>query len=237
VDQAAIRGEALRLVLGGKALLSGVDISIRRGEVFGVLGANGAGKTSLLRVLAGDLPPVSGKVWLFGVDVTRMPLWERARRGLGYVPQGPSVLFDLTVSDNIRTFERAAASSPRSKAVPVAERASTVGLDNRLDVRARDLSGGERRRLEILRGLISDPLVLICDEPFSGGDPAHVRSLSSLLRAHADRGRAVLLADHRVAEALGICDEAILMVDGRALHVGEASAFTEHPAVKGRYLG
>jgi lipopolysaccharide export system ATP-binding protein len=232
VDEAAIRGEALRLVLGGKALLSGVDISIRRGEVFGVLGANGAGKTSLLRVLAGDLPPVSGKVWLFGVDVTRMPLWERARRGLGYVPQGPSVLFDLTVSDNIRTFERAARARRRAPT----EWAEMLALEAHLHVRAGELSGGERRRLELLRAMIGDPKVLLCDEPFAAGDPMHIRLLAKMLRDVADAGGAVVVADHRLSDAMAICDRAMLLADGVVETVADAPQFVDHPAVRGRYL-
>jgi ABC-type lipopolysaccharide export system ATPase subunit len=143
------------------------------------------------------------------------------------------VLLDLTVADNLRTFERAA----RVPARDPSERAATVELSDRLDVRARDLSGGERRRLELLRVLVPDPQVLICDEPFAAGDPIHVRLLSALLRAHADRGRAVLLADHRLADALEICDEALLLADGSVLASGPARGFADHPAVRGRYLG
>lgn len=228
-----IRGEALRLVLGGKELLAGVDIAVARGEVFGVLGPNGAGKTSLLKVLAGDVSARSGTVWLNGTDVTNLPLWRRARCGLGYVPQSPSVLLDLTVSENIRTFEAAARVDRRT----AGERAALFALESKLDVCARDLSGGERRRLELLRAMVGEPRVLLCDEPFAAGDPGHIRLFAKRLRDMAAAGKTVVIADHRVADTLAICDRAMLLLDGSVELVTEASAFRDHPAVRGRYLG
>ena len=225
--------KGLGVALGGRTVLDSIDVDASAGTVVGVVGASGAGKSTLFRAIAGELSLVRGAVRLEGADVTREPLWQRARRGLGYVPQGPSVLFDLTVAENIGTFERAA----RVPLQPIGARARTVELESRLDVRARDLSGGERRRLELLRALIADPRVLLCDEPFAGGDPVHVRTLGRLLRAHADRGRAVLIADHRVADALSICDDALFLADGNVLARGPAQSLPDHPAVRGRYLG
>jgi lipopolysaccharide export system ATP-binding protein len=225
--------QGLGVVLGGRAVLDGIDLTVSAGTVVGVVGASGAGKSTLFRALAGEVFLARGSVRLAGKDVTGAPLWQRARGGLGYVPQGPSVLFDLTVAENIGTFERAARAAPS----PVVARAETVELEGRLGVRARDLSGGERRRLELLRALIADPRVLICDEPFAAGDPIHVRALGRLLRAHADRGRAVLIADHRIGDALSICDDALFLAEGRVLAKGPAATLPDHPAVRGRYLG
>jgi lipopolysaccharide export system ATP-binding protein len=228
-----LRVRAASVVLGGREVLNRVDVRVPSGKVVGVLGPSGAGKTTLFRAIAGELPLRNGSVLLRGRDVTRAALWQRARAGLGYVPQTPSVLFDLTVADNIRTFEKAASLA----AQPLAERAGVVELEHRLGVRARDLSGGERRRLELLRALLPDPQVLVCDEPFAAGDPVHVRLLSRLLREHADRGRAVLLADHRIADALAICDFALLLSDGEVKTHGLARDFADDPAVRDRYLG
>lgn len=229
----ALRVEGARVVLGGREILSRVDVAVESGTVVGVLGPSGAGKSTLFRAIAGELPLDEGTIVLGGRDVTRAALWQRARAGLGYVPQTPSVLFDLTVADNIRTFEKAASLPSR----PPGERARTVELEGRLGVRARDLSGGERRRLELLRALLPDPRVLVCDEPFAAGDPIHVKLLSRLLREHADRGRAVLLADHRIADALAICDDALLLSDGEVKTRRPARDFADHPAVRDRYLG
>lgn len=225
--------KGLGVSLGGRTVLDSIDVEARAGTVVGIVGASGAGKSTLFRAIAGEVVLMRGTVSLAGADVTREPLWRRARRGLGYVPQSPSVLFDLTVAENIDTFERAA----RVARQPVGARARTVELESRLGVRARDLSGGERRRLELLRALIADPRVLVCDEPFAGGDPVHVQALGRLLRAHADRGRAVLIADHRVADALSICDDALFLADGNVLAHGPARSLPDHPAVRGRYLG
>jgi lipopolysaccharide export system ATP-binding protein len=227
-----LRAEGIRVTVGKLEVLCDVGLEIAKGQVLGVLGPSGAGKTTLFRALVGEVMPRAGRVLLGGVDVTQMPLWRRARHGLGYSPQSSSVLLDLTVADNLRTFLRAAGLQPQ----PVADLAARVELDTRLGVRARDLSGGERRRLELLRALLPDPLVLVCDEPFAAGDPVHVRLLAALLRGHADRGRSVLLADHRVGDALAICDEAMLLADGQVLVRTPAAEFASHPAVRGRYL-
>jgi lipopolysaccharide export system ATP-binding protein len=219
--------------LGQQEILRGIDLDVAVGTVVGVLGPSGAGKTTLFRVLVGELGPDSGRVLLGDQDVTREPLWRRARRGLGYVPQTPSVLFDLSVADNIRTFERACGAPARTPE----ERAESVELSARLDVRARDLSGGERRRLELLRALVAEPKVLVCDEPLTGVDPVHAGRLVKVLRAHADRGMAIIVADHRIREALAICDRALLLLDGRIELSESPESFADHPAVRRRYLG
>jgi lipopolysaccharide export system ATP-binding protein len=231
VAHASIRGEALHVVAGNRRLLSNVDLTAHAGEVFGVFGPNGAGKTTLLKVLAGETVPSSGRVWLDGTEATRLPLWERARRGLGYVPQGPSVLFDLSVEDNIRTFEAAARATRR----PAKEWTKRFGLESKLPVRARDLSGGERRRLELLRAMIGAPKILLCDEPFAAGDPAHARLVAEHVRMVAESGGTVVIADHRMGDTLALCHRAMLLVDGSVERVAPASGFADHPAVRSGY--
>jgi lipopolysaccharide export system ATP-binding protein len=229
----ALRVEGARVVLGGNEILGGVDLALRAGTVLGVLGPSGAGKTTLFRVMVGELMPARGRVLMGPAEVTDEPLWRRARRGLGYLPQTPSVLFDLDVRRNLKTFERALGLRPR----PPAEWAALVELEGRLDVRASSLSGGERRRLELVRTLMAEPRVLVLDEPLTGIDPAGVSGLGRLLRAAAARGAAVVLADHRIREALEFCDQAALLVDGRVEVTANASDFAEHSAVVRRYLG
>jgi len=228
-----IEGRRLRVLRSGKTLLRDVSISAKGGEVLGVLGPSGAGKSTLFRALTGDGPADGGEVLLNGIDVTSWPLWKRARAGVGYVPQSQSVLLSLTVRDNLETFLTIA----RGEATGIEEAASRVGLRDRLDVRAGDLSAGERRRLEIARALAARPKVLICDEPFAGVDPAGASQLAALLRELADDGAAVMLADHHVAEALDTCDRAILLLDGEVAVDATPEGFREHPLVQGRYLG
>jgi lipopolysaccharide export system ATP-binding protein len=229
----ALQATGVRVTRGGKAILRGVDLEAHAGEVIGVLGPSGAGKSTLFRALVGEAPPDEGTIRLGGEDVTRWPLWRRARRGIGYVPQGPSVLWDLSVRENLEVFRRIA----RLPAEDACLAAARVGLEDRLEVLAGELSGGERRRLELARAVTRTPRVLVCDEPFVGVDPAGAGRLGDLLRELADRGATVLLADHHVAEALRVCTRAVLLLDGAVAVAAPAGEFPEHPLVRGRYLG
>ncbi len=222
----------LSVRLGRRDVLRGVALSLRPGEIVGVLGPSGAGKSTLFGALAGEIPLVSGQVRLGGEPLDGLPLWERARRGLGWVPQTPSVLFDLTLEKNLRAFERIAGKPAR----PAGERAAALGLETRIQVRASALSGGERRRLELLRALVAEPRVLLCDEPFSGVDPDGAQRIGRVLRDLVLCGAAVLVADHRVAEVLAVCDRALLLSDGAVEAEAPASEFAAHPAVRLRYL-
>ncbi len=223
----------VRVVRGGRVIVRDVDVTCAAGEVLGVLGPSGAGKSTLFRALVGDLVAEAGTVIVDDTDVTAWPLWRRARIGVGYIPQSPSVLWDLTVAENLAAFQRiglGAASDVRGAA-------DRVMLADRLEVRAGELSAGERRRLEFARAITRKPRVLVCDEPFSGVDPAGAGRLGELLRDLASQGVAVLLADHHVAEALRVCTRALLLLDGVVAAVGDPATFQEDPLVRGRYLG
>lgn len=228
-----LEARGVRVARGGKAILRGVDLEAREGEVLGVLGPSGAGKSTLFRVLVGEAAADAGVVKIGAVDVTRWPLWRRAREGVGYVPQGPSVLWDLTVRENLAAYRTIAGFEPAD----VAPAACRVGLEDRLDVRAGELSGGERRRLELARAMTRSPRVLVCDEPFAGVDPAGAERLGALLVEMASTGAAVILADHHVEEALHVCTRALLLLGGEVLADEAAAAFAGHPLVRGRYLG
>ena len=233
----ALQARGLRVARGDKVILRDVDLMGEAGEVLGVLGPSGAGKSTLFRALVGEIDAGAGTVTLAGEDASRWPLWRRARAGIGYIPQSPSVLWDLTVAENLTTFHRIVFNTSLA-ASAVHASANEVGLGDRLDVRAGELSAGERRRLEFARAVTRPPKVLICDEPFAGVDPAGAARLGRLLRALADdKGVLVLLADHHVAEALEVCTRALLLLDGSVAVTADPTAFKEHPLVRGRYLG
>jgi lipopolysaccharide export system ATP-binding protein len=231
----AVACEGVTVTGGARQILRQIDLSCEQGQVVGVLGPSGAGKSTLFRALAGETPLASGKVLLGDVDVTGEPLYRRAQRGLSYMPQSPSVLFDLTVRENLKAFAEVMG-VPRTKK-EIAEAAQRVGLDERLDVRAGALSGGERRRLELARAVTRPPKVIICDEPFAGVDPEGAERVGRLLACLAKEGVTVLLADHHVAEALTICTRAVLLLDGKIAVDATPAEFREHELVKGRYLG
>jgi lipopolysaccharide export system ATP-binding protein len=223
-----------------RTILRDVDVCVAAGEVLGVLGPSGAGKSTLFRALSGEEPPDAGTVLLDGIDVTRWPLWKRARAKVGYIPQGPSVLWEDTVRANLLAFSRIALGGEARRAAmrdgAVSAAAAKVALADRLDVRAGALSGGERRRLELARATIASPRVLLCDEPFAGIDPKGAHAVGDLLLGLAMEGVAVILADHHVAEALRVCTRAVLLLDGTIAAQAAPTEFAEHPLVRGRYL-
>lgn len=244
-ERAALECRDLRVTRNEKTILRGVGVRAEAKEVVGVLGPSGAGKSTLFRALVGEIPVSGGEVLLDGRDVTQAPLWQRARDGVAYVPQTPSVLWDLSVAENLAAYHRIVhgrglfrgrAKLPGEDAA-VGELARRVGLDDRMGVRAGDLSGGERRRLELARALTREPRVLVCDEPFAGVDPQHAGRLGDMLKELSRGGVAVLLADHHVEEALRVCSRAILLLDGEVALDAPPDAFREDPLVQGRYLG
>lgn len=234
-DEPVLEARGIRVERGNKAILRGLDLSAAAGEVVGVLGPSGAGKSTLFRALVGEVPPDGGTIRLAGQEVTRWPLWRRARAGIGYIPQSASVFWELTVRANLATFRRVVGAGDDGSQIESA--AARVGLSHRLEVRAGELSAGERRRLEFARAITRTPRVLVCDEPFAGVDPAGAAQLGDLLQRLAQDGVTVLLADHHVAEALRVCTRAMLLLDGEVAASAPPPEFQEHPLVRGRYLG
>lgn len=231
---AAVSIEGLSVDLGGRRVVRDLTLEVAAGEVVGLLGPSGAGKSTVFRALAGEIAADSGRIVLGAHDVTRLPLWRRARLGLGYMPQEPSVLWDFTVAENLAEFHRVAGRSRGS--LDPQRLAEAVQLASRRDVRARQLSAGERRRLELARVLTVAPSLIVCDEPFAGVDPAGAATLGALLVERAEQGAAVLFADHHVAEALRICTRAVLLLDGVAHPSASPAAFLRDPLVRERYL-
>jgi lipopolysaccharide export system ATP-binding protein len=233
-----LEGRGLTVMRGERTVLRSVSLELFPGEILGILGPSGAGKSTLFRALTGEEPSAVGSVVMAGVDVSRWPLWRRARAGIGYIPQSPSVLWDLTPVENLRTFAALSGTSGGASASSDAEALlERVDLTHRRDVRAGQLSAGERRRLEFARALVTRPQALVCDEPFAGVDPAGAERLGRLLRSLAEDGVAVVLADHHVEEALRTCTRAMLMLDGEIAVEGTPEAFRDHETVRGRYLG
>ncbi len=206
----ALEARGLHRRFGARVAVEALDLRVEAGEVVGLLGANGAGKTTTFRMLAGLLRPHAGEVRIQGREVTRWPLWRRARAGLGYLPQEPTIFRRLSVRQNV---EVALPRAPdrRQRATAMIEMA---GLSELSEALGRSLSGGERRRVEILRALAAQPTLLLVDEPFAALDPRSAQAVSEHLRHLAGEGIAVLLTDHDVRQSFAACDRAYILHHG-----------------------
>jgi len=221
---------------GRRPVLNGVGLSIRAGERVGLLGPNGAGKTTLFDALSGRLRPRSGRVLLEGEDVTGTAPHVLARRGLGYVPQTPSVFVDLTVRENLAAALDAPAARRSRPPGAVDEALAGWALKDVADRRAAVLSGGERRRLEVARTLLLEPRVLLLDEPFAGLDPGGRRALREGLKT-LPRGTALVLTDHAADDVLASCDRVAVLIDGAVVSDGAAREFEPTDPQHRRYFG
>ena len=236
-DQGGLRVEGLRKSYGQRAVVRDVSLQVGRGEAIGLLGPNGAGKTTLFYMVMGLVRPDAGRIVLDGHDVTDLPMYQRARLGVGYLPQEPSIFRGLTVEDNLRAVLEVA---ERDKG---RRREKLEALLDEFDIaRVRKspaiaLSGGERRRVEIARALATGPSFMLLDEPFAGIDPIAVGDIQALVRHLTQRGIGVLITDHNVRETLGLVDRATIIHDGIVLTEGAPDAIVAHPDVRRFYLG
>jgi lipopolysaccharide export system ATP-binding protein len=233
----AISTQQLVKVYGKREVVRGVNLTVSAGEIVGLLGPNGAGKTTSFYMIVGLVPVTRGKVFFDGKDITGVPMYRRARMGLGYLPQEASVFRKLSVYDNILAIVETLPVPRKERKDFVLAHLDELGLTPLADQKAYTLSGGERRRLEITRALVARPRFLLMDEPFSGVDPISVSEVQYIIKGLKSKGIGVLITDHNVRETLSIVDRAYLIHDGRVLSEGTSDFLVNDPQSREFYLG
>jgi lipopolysaccharide export system ATP-binding protein len=236
-DQPLLRTDKLVKIYGGRAVVNGVDINVKRGEIVGLLGPNGAGKTTSFYMIVGLVRPNSGRVFFEGKDVTRMPMYKRARAGMGYLPQEESIFRKLTVEQNIMAILETTPLSKAERKSRCEELLHQFGIEHIAKNEALTLSGGEKRRLTIARSLVTSPSLLMLDEPFSGVDPIAVFDVQQIVTNLRESGLAILITDHNVRETLSIVDRAYLIFEGRVESEGSKDFLLNDPVSRKLYLG
>ena len=234
---ALLETRALKKSYGGRAVVNGVDITINPGEIVGLLGPNGAGKTTTFYMATGLVKPDSGQILFDHRDVSRYPIHKRAQLGIGYLSQEPSIFRKLTVEENILAVLETLDLPRHERLRRLEELLNELGIAHLRKSRAYTLSGGERRRLEITRALVTHPLCILLDEPFSGIDPIAVSDCQHLIQELRKKGLGILLTDHNVRETLSITDRAYIMYEGKILISGSKSDLLSNKEARKIYLG
>lgn len=229
--------EGIVKVYKGRTVVDHVDMHVKAGEIVGLLGPNGAGKTTTFYSVIGLIKPDEGVVRFKGEDVTRMPMYQRARKGMGYLAQEPSVFRKLSVSDNVMSVLETLDMSQAERVRRCDELLEDLDLARLRDQKAYTLSGGERRKLEITRALVSNPDIIMLDEPFSGVDPLAVSDIQDIIKNLSARGLGILITDHNVRETLAVVDRAYLLYEGRVLREGASSFLINDEMSRELYLG
>lgn len=232
-----LRTEHLIKAYGSRTVVNGVSIEVKEGQIVGLLGPNGAGKTTTFYMIVGFITPNSGKVFLDQVDITREPMYIRARRGLGYLPQEPSVFRKLSVENNIKAILEMTSLSKLEQKDKLESLLDEFHLNKVRNNLGDSLSGGERRRTEIARALASNPNFILLDEPFAGIDPIAVEDIQSIVQKLKTKNIGILITDHNVQETLSITDSAYLIFEGKILKAGTAEELASDEEVRRVYLG
>jgi len=232
-----LRAQGLVRSFGKRRVVDDVDIEVRQGEIVGLLGPNGAGKTTTFYMIVGLLEANAGHVSLDGEDLTKVPMYRRARAGIGYLSQEPSIFRRLTVEQNVLAILETLNLTKKERRSRLDQLLEELSISHLRDNMAYSLSGGERRRLEITRALVTEPKFMLLDEPFAGVDPIAVDDIQRIVASLRERGLGVLITDHNVRETLSITDRAYLMFNGRIHIEGPAQRLVDDPEARKLYLG
>jgi len=221
----------------GRKVVDGISFEINSGEVLGMLGPNGAGKTTTFYILVGLVSPEQGEIFINGERIDHMPMWERARKGITYLPQEPSIFRGMTVEENLSAIAEISNISKDEQTTRVEQLLDDFGIKRLRRQMANTLSGGERRRTEIARSLVINPCFILLDEPFTGIDPLAIAEIKELVRDLKKRGIGVVITDHNVRETLKICDRALIINQGKGLIEGLPEEIVESELARKFYLG
>lgn len=232
-----IKTDNLVKIYSGRHVVDGVSISVEQGSVVGLLGPNGAGKTTTFYMIVGIEKPDSGRVTLDDKDISGMPMYERARNGIGYLPQEASIFSKMTVEDNIMAILETTSLSAAEREEKMNALLDEFRLNHVRKSEGKALSGGERRRVEIARALATDPAFILLDEPFAGIDPIAVADIQGMIAHLAQRGIGVLITDHNVRETLSIVNKAYILAEGKILLHGDSKTIANDPIARKYYLG
>jgi len=232
-----LNGMSLSKRYGEREVVRSVDVEVHPAQVVGLLGPNGAGKTTTFNMLAGGIRPTHGQVLLGDRDITELPMYRRARLGITYLPQEPSIFRKLSVADNVNAILETVESDRTIRRERLRELLAELGLAEKAGRRGDTLSGGERRRVEITRALVLDPKFMLLDEPFAGIDPIAVIDIQKIIEQLKTRRIGVIITDHNVRETLSICDHAYIIKDGEIIREGTPREIAEDPRVREIYLG
>jgi lipopolysaccharide export system ATP-binding protein len=233
----SLTGMALTKRYGQRDVVRSVDLELKPTEVVGLLGPNGAGKTTTFNMVAGGVKPSSGEVFLGETEITDLPMYRRARLGITYLPQEPSIFRKLSVAENINAILETVEPNRTVRRERLRELLAELGLTEKADLKGDTLSGGERRRVEITRALVLDPKFMLLDEPFAGIDPIAVSDIQKIIEQLKGKGIGVIITDHNVRETLSICDHAYIIKDGEIIRKGTPEEIASDEQVRQTYLG
>jgi lipopolysaccharide export system ATP-binding protein len=236
-SEVILRTEKLVKIYNGRPVVNGVDIHVGKGEIVGLLGPNGAGKTTTFYMIVGLVRPDGGSTYFYNKEVTHQPMYQRARLGMGYLPQEESIFRKLTVKENIMAILETTSLNKKERTERCEELLERFGIAHLAKNEALTLSGGEKRRLTIARSLVTNPKLLMLDEPFSGVDPIAVYDVQQIISDLRDSGLAILITDHNVRETLAITDRAYLIYEGRVESQGDKDFLLHDPISRKLYLG